>query len=190
MGNTLTSPKGGPLYNNTPQTVADLQAAITFIEKMGNHRADTTTARNAASGIDVFDGLLWDDTTDGFTYRYISPTGWVKIAGPLVTASPTVRSGNGWSVGAGTRLSKDAFGRVLYEAEFTRASATPGPADTIADLPTGFKPVARRSGIGAAFASGNAIGYDLNTDGSIVVNNFASVGSVTAVRFAVLYTAA
>lgn len=79
MGNTLTSPKGGPVFTNTPtQTSTDMNALRIFTEKVGNRRSDTTVARNAASGADVWEGLEWHDTTDGQDYEYISG-GWKPI---------------------------------------------------------------------------------------------------------------
>jgi hypothetical protein len=70
--------KGQPLFNDTPQTVADLQAAVAYAAKVGNRREGTTAERNAASGSDLWEGLEWADTTDGRTYKLIDG-GWVLL---------------------------------------------------------------------------------------------------------------
>jgi hypothetical protein len=69
-GDGVTSPKGGPVFNANPETVSDLNKARKFTEKMGNHRTGTTNERDTATGNEVFDALMWGDTTDGCTYEY------------------------------------------------------------------------------------------------------------------------
>lgn len=89
-------PKNQPRYdlNDDSDFAADLTAVSDYAAKVGNTRTGTTTERTAASGLDVWEGLEWVDTTDGFRYRRrgaawrrLDP--WFMGAGPLVGTIPT-----------------------------------------------------------------------------------------------------
>lgn len=85
------SPKGGPLFNATPQTVADLNAGRAFTEKVGNRRVGTTTERNAATGTEVWEGLEWADTTEDRVYIYLDG-GWVLLFERMWVQADTTNS--------------------------------------------------------------------------------------------------
>lgn len=77
MGHTLEAgSKGQPVYNDTPQTVADLQASVDYAALVGTRRTGTTAQREAATG-SVPDETEWFDSTLGWSF--------VKRAGAWVS---------------------------------------------------------------------------------------------------------
>lgn len=58
-----------PVFNNVSTTQADLQAGVDYAEKVGHAKSGTTAEMNALSGSDVWDGLLFGNTSDGVTYQ-------------------------------------------------------------------------------------------------------------------------
>jgi hypothetical protein len=107
------SPHGGPVFNSTPQTVADLNKGREFTEEVGNHKTGTTAQRDAATGSKVWDGLFWSDTTDGNTYEYRNG-GWRYFGGgnylrtygawngTVFTGNPIIMNGQAAGVTSGT----------------------------------------------------------------------------------------
>lgn len=66
-------------------------AASDYAAKVGNRRRDTATARNNASGLDVFAGLEWTDTDTGDVWlRNPANTAWVLIFRPMQAYTPTI----------------------------------------------------------------------------------------------------
>ena len=81
-------PKGQPRFpaNEAPDLGVDEELVGDYAAKVGNRRVDTAVLRENASGVDVWDGLMWGDTTDGNEYKYTS-TGW-KLWGSKAGAAP------------------------------------------------------------------------------------------------------
>lgn len=93
-----------PQYAGTgaPADAADLSEISNYAALVGNRKTGATSLRNAASGANVWEGLIWGDTTDGFDYRYTSgawavmlpkgakiPLGRVRIANASATVLGT-----------------------------------------------------------------------------------------------------
>lgn len=76
MGSSPESGTGKPIYNNTSTTQADLQTAADYAKKTGNRRTGTTTERNAAT--DVWNDIVWGDSTDGNEYKRVGGS-WVLL---------------------------------------------------------------------------------------------------------------
>lgn len=58
------------LTNGAPELGVDENLVADYAAKVGNRRVGTTAERVAATGKDVWDGLVWGDTTDGLEYKY------------------------------------------------------------------------------------------------------------------------
>lgn len=89
-----TSPKGGPSFNNTPQTTADFQRLRDYIEQQGNARVGVLAEMNALVAPERYDGLTFYATDVGRTFIYQG--GWIPltqrvlglaaVTGPVVVA--------------------------------------------------------------------------------------------------------
>jgi len=88
MGFALTGTNGQPVYNTTPQTVLDLQAAADYAALVGNTKKGTTTQMNALTGVFVWAGLLFSNNDDGLVYRYNGTT-WKRLLAGLNMVKPT-----------------------------------------------------------------------------------------------------
>jgi hypothetical protein len=85
MARDSSGPHNEPQYAGTgvPADAADLSEIATYAAAVGNRKIGPTTSgtpalgRTTATGADVWEGLEWQDTTDGFTYVSKSG-GWVK----------------------------------------------------------------------------------------------------------------
>jgi|GEM_PF-4618468 len=64
-------PKGQPRFpaNEAPDMGVDEEILADYAAKVGNRRVGTTAERNAATGSDLWEGLIWGDTTDKLEYR-------------------------------------------------------------------------------------------------------------------------
>ena len=81
-------PKGQPRFpaNEAPDLGVDEELLADYSALVGNRKVGTTAQRLAATGVDVWDGLLWGDTTDRADYKYTSG-GW-KVAGGIPGGVP------------------------------------------------------------------------------------------------------
>ncbi|RLK47611.1 hypothetical protein [Microbacterium telephonicum] len=78
MGHTL-APTGEPTYTPTPtQTVADLQAAVTFAKKIGGLLKGTAVERQALTTDESVDGWFFSETDTGRLYQRVSGS-WVRL---------------------------------------------------------------------------------------------------------------
>jgi hypothetical protein len=71
-----------------PSQVADYAA------KVGNRRVGTTAERVAATGKDVWEGLVWGDTTLGVDFRYKSGA-WLQLSPAFAMAAGAGSNANG-----------------------------------------------------------------------------------------------
>lgn len=145
---------GSPLYNSSPQTVADLQAAVDYAALVGNHKVGTTSQRDAASGSEAWDGLFWSDTTDGKTYKRVSG-GWVQqltVANVFRrgTATITTNPNGDFSITFDTEFPTAFGGAVLSDAH---TSMSNGPVFFRVNVASSTKALVA----GRAWGSGGAV---------------------------------
>lgn len=57
---------------DAPDVALNPTQAAAYAAKVGNRRVGTTAERTAATGLDVWNGLLWYDTDDGSEYQRVS----------------------------------------------------------------------------------------------------------------------
>lgn len=96
MARDSSGTKNEPQYAGTgaPADAADLSEVASFAAFTGNRKVGPTTGtatgpggantgRTTSTGADVWEGLMWRDTTDGKVYEYRSGA-WVKVqTGPF-----------------------------------------------------------------------------------------------------------
>jgi hypothetical protein len=88
MAVDLYGPKNAPRFlpGGAFEDWIDLTAVGEYAAKVGNTRVGTTAERNAATGLDLWEGLEWRDTTNGRTYIRRG-SGWVLMASALGNGS-------------------------------------------------------------------------------------------------------
>lgn len=117
--------KNAPQYAGTgaPADAADLTQISNYAAKLGNRREGTTTERNNATGLDLWAGLQWYDTTLKQTFVY-SGSGWVLQAG--VAACLLTKSSSQSTAAGGyafTDLTFDIEESDLYNMHAANAAA-------------------------------------------------------------------
>jgi hypothetical protein len=178
-----------PQYSasGAPADAADLSEVATYAVLVGNRKVGTATARGLASGIDVWEGLMWGDTTDGLEYRYTSGA-WVKSYAPEMIAD-IVTFGTGY-VATDANAHKPRVRRINNNQVFLygAVTTTSGFAYTnVVTIPAGFTPPtssARFIGTGMAYTgSGYLCTFLLMLSGGVVsiVNQSASIGATGTV---------
>ena len=114
--------KGKPEFSDldAPDVAVNPTAVGTYAAKVGNRRVGTTAEREiAASSGDVWDGLLWGDTTDGSEYRYVVGSGWRRI----------------WSPGSTPYATAAGVGSVTFSGQTTNFTITiPAGKFTVAPI--------------------------------------------------------
>jgi len=106
MGYTASGgPKGLGVFNNTPQTTADLNQLIELIARVGNYLGPITEAeRDALTGPALYAGLMAHNTTAN-TLEFYTGSGWLVVWRAPVNTSRFVRTTqNDSSVGTGTYI--------------------------------------------------------------------------------------
>ena len=74
-------PKGQPRFPATepPDLGVDEEIVADYAALVGNRKSGTTAQRNLAASLgEVWPGLEWGDTTDGFDYGYTASGGWSR----------------------------------------------------------------------------------------------------------------
>lgn len=184
MGNTLTSPKGGPLFSDTPtQTSTDLNAGRIFTEKMGNHRADTGANRTGAGGLEVFEGLTWEDTTDGNTYKYMAGA-WVLWSTPIVTGTLVARTNFTLNTSDTDLVRRNGF--TTLQVHLTK-NANFANADICADIPSGFRPAKTIFTSGGIFNVGVTTSAVIKIDTAGAITVFVQGGASTELTFSITF---
>lgn len=139
MARDTSGPKNEPQYSGTGASAdaADLTEVGAYAATVGNRKLGPTTARNTAAGADVWEGLLWGDTTDKTDYRYTSGA-WVRMIDVLDTGWQTPSLGSGWtSQSLETIQYRRKNGVVVFRG---RAIPAAGAATNLFTLPTGYLP--------------------------------------------------
>ncbi|MFF9565722.1 hypothetical protein ACF1AJ_20405 [Leifsonia sp. NPDC014704] len=177
--------KNEPEYLGTgvPADAADLTelgkyAAFTGNRKVGPAVGTATgpggsnTGRTTSTGKDVWEGLEWEDTTDGFTYKYrggswvriFDDTGWILVgSGGTAPAfqSNWVNFGGSYQLARFRRLNG-----IVYVQGAIKGGQTSGTFP-IFTLPAGFRPAAVVSSPAVAISSGSVTSVDIYPDGGI-----------------------
>ena len=83
MASESRGSKGQPYFaaNGAPQIDVDPGIVSDYSAEVGNRKVGTTAQRNALAGDDVWDGLLFGDTSIGVDFRYLAGTGWQRAGG-------------------------------------------------------------------------------------------------------------
>lgn len=120
MGHSLNT-VGKPVFSPTPtQTVADLQAAVDFAEKVGGVLRGTSTARGLLTSAELTVGWLFVETDTGLTYRWTS-SGWVNLVQVSYQASGAA-PGSGITVPSSALLLGGLIVKTGYLRAFTSVS--------------------------------------------------------------------
>lgn len=136
-------PKGQPRFldGGAPDLAVDSNVLGEYAALVGNRKVGTTAERNAAlaasNPVQVWEGLNWYDTTDGFEYQYLSSTWVVKLNDTGWQAIPTA-SIVGYTDVANSPVSYRRINNVVYLRG--RVSRT-GGSDNFFQLPNGYRPV-------------------------------------------------
>lgn len=82
MARDSSGTQNQPQYSATGASAdaTDLSEVANFAALVGNRKVGTTSQRTTAAGADVWEGLLWADTTTGIEYRYTAGA-WVAVLG-------------------------------------------------------------------------------------------------------------
>lgn len=186
--------KGEPQFasSGAPAIDVDPTQVAVYAGTVGNHVVGTAAQRSAGvipgpSGKPVYEGLLWDDTTDSITYKYISGS-WVPWITPWVTGTITPHQTPGYNITtAQTRLWK--HNGVVY-GQLRMVKATTPPAnfvngEVIADLPAGFRPQINWYEPGSIYNVGNITFAEaiIGTDGTITIFTMTGASTEALIRF-------
>ncbi|WP_022886353.1 hypothetical protein [Glaciibacter superstes] len=88
------------LVGGAPDIGVDENIVADYAAKVGNRRTGTTTERLAATGKDVWEGLLWGDTTDELEYKRTGGA-WIPLFGSAFAVHSTAQA---LITGSGTTL--------------------------------------------------------------------------------------
>jgi hypothetical protein len=123
---TFDSTDGHPVFaeSKTPQFGSDLTQVAEFAATRGTRLVGATAGRTAFAYPTL--GLLWRDTTDGFTYEW-DGSGWEPIESPWIDYTPT------WvgTIGNGTLIAKychAGYKKVKVRITLVWGSTTSGGA--------------------------------------------------------------
>lgn len=89
MAAEQTGERGRPIFLATGASAdaEDLTLLGRLITELGTRRVGTSDERTALDSIYTFEGLLWEDLTDGCTYRWTSG-GWRLWSAPTIAWAP------------------------------------------------------------------------------------------------------
>lgn len=178
-----TDTRGKPEFTDTPaQTVADLQAAADFADKVGGLLKGTSTERDLLSAGEVATGWLFSETDTGYLYRRVT-AGWELVAGDSGWITPTL--GAGWSAYAGEVFKYRLLNGVVYLAG--RASGSSAAGTLMFTLPPAFRHAYTSDLVFQAHSDfGTQIIVVSPSGGVIIVSNTGAVRqgvSLSGVRF-------
>lgn len=153
------SASGAPAIDVDPSSVADYAALV------GNVIIGTAAQRTAnvvpnGSGVAVWDGLFWEDTTDGFTYKRVAGA-WVLWTVPWTDYTPVV---SGLSIGGGGTIRHSKF-QVTNGICEVRIAWVLGTSPTVGDINI-VNPVTVASWMSDLQPEGQALYYDASNGGN------------------------
>lgn len=85
--NDGAGPEGTPAFTNTPQTTADFNRLRDLVVQRGNVRKGDNSTRTNLASPEAVDGLIWNDTTTGLTYKRVNGA-WRLLDGGLLCRYP------------------------------------------------------------------------------------------------------
>lgn len=182
MARDSSGSQNQPQYSGAggPADAADLSEIANYAAIVGNRKVGPTThatpnlGRTTSTGSDVWEGLMWRDTTDGFTYEYKSG-GWVFLYSGTVAYTPTfsrITPGNAVVESSYTRLGQ----MVNYQGSIILGSTTSmSAASGLLTLGVSY-PFAAASKYGLAGSN-----FPLGTVGVLKtgVQNYSTAGAVS-----------
>jgi hypothetical protein len=166
-------PKGLGVFNNTPQTAADLNQLVALIARGGNYRGPLTEAeRDAISGAALFAGLMVYNTTKS-QLEIFTGAGWQLIWND--TGWQTLPLASGWTVESGdTPQYRVRAGYLSFRGRLDATTGAPNLPFTI-NLPVGARPSrAVPQLIGTTGGSGAQFVMNVGTDGEITIFKFSN----------------
>ncbi|WP_290473943.1 hypothetical protein [Leifsonia sp. 71-9] len=164
-------PRSEPQFvaGGAPAIDVDPTAVGAHVALMGNHVIGTTMQRNAnvipnAGAKAVWDGLLWSDTTDGYTYkriggawvRQLEDTGWV----PLSYAA----NWSDFNAGYPSLAIRRKNGLTMLSG-MGKTTAGSGVGTLITTVPVGFR--ISRQEVRVTIGAGGACSLEIFADGSV-----------------------
>lgn len=173
-------PRGEPQFagSGASADAEDLTLLGSHIALSGNHKVGTTDQRNAASiaadPVQVWEGLLWTDTTDRVVYQYLSG-GWQARLNDTGWQPFNIASISGYTEVSNSPV---AYRRVNNVIHFRGRLSRTGGSDNFFQLPNGYRPV-NAVNIWPVIGSGNTIrSLQIASNG---VMTFIDGGTFTAV---------
>jgi hypothetical protein len=84
-------PKNAPTFlpGGAFEDWVDMGAVAEYAAEVGNHKVGTTAQRNALTGLNLWNGLTFEDTTLNATFRY-NGAGWVPWSGVQLEDDATI----------------------------------------------------------------------------------------------------
>lgn len=172
MARDSSGAKNQPQYAGTgaPADSADLSEIANYAAQVGNRKAGPTThttpslGRTTSTGADVWEGLEWEDTTDGFTYKYRSGA-WVRTFDD--TGWVTLSYAPNWSdFSSGyPALSVRRKNGVAFLSAMGKTSAGVGAGTLITTVPAGYR--IGRQEVRVTIGSGGPCSLEIFADGSV-----------------------
>jgi hypothetical protein len=142
MAHDSLGAKNQPQYATTgaPASAADMSEVANYAANIGNRRADTDAVRLGLTGSDLWNGLEFEATDTGKTWKYAG--GWVLIF-QLPTAWTNFTLTSGWTATGGAWATPAYRTNQLGEVEI-RGQMIPrsgySTAEVFATLPVGSRP--------------------------------------------------
>ena len=164
MGYTAgTGTRGLDTYNSTPQTVADLQRLNDKIGERGHFRSGSTATRTALTGISVWEGLHFYDTSLDVLYKH-DGSGWVAY--DTTTTVSLTTFGTDWAATGGyspflvvTGKRREIFGAATRSVGGARIG--------FMTIPSGHRPAVNTFINPAITSNGEFAAVVVNTTGSV-----------------------
>lgn len=177
MAADQTGDRGRPIFLGTGASAdaEDLTLLGKLATDIGTRRVGTTDERNALETMYRFEGLLFEDTTEGATYRWTSG-GWRLWSTPLVAWTPRLAVA-GLNVGAGGAIVGEyavSAGRLYgsLRGRFSGAGVAWGDIRFTPPLPIRSPYALSPHGIGVAMVN--------DANGGLYQSPFAVVPGATA----------
>lgn len=141
MGYTASGgPKGRGVFNNTPQTTADLNQLVDLIADWGNYGGAMPEAeRDDITGPALYTGLLVYNTTASKLQMYTG-SGWTSVWAPATALGTSVVPVASTGFTLSNNLLFMRSGWLLGSIDWAKNSGTLAHGDGILTLPVGARP--------------------------------------------------
>jgi len=142
--------------------------AAAYAALVGNRKIGTTAQRDALTGKDVWEGLLFGDITTGIDYRRTGGA-WLPVGGDTGWINVTFTAISGGTTWQNAAAGEEAQYRRLNNVVYLRGRIALGSAGTAFTLPAGFRPGQLQRVMVRDGASTNFTGLNVNVGGAVVV---------------------